>query len=212
MQTKLFSSIIAVSALAGFNSAVAVTPPPPIESPPPITTIKYSDRIPSPTVDVSKITTPKKLICIGCNHYENVTLNFFQERGITDKYALATLMGNIKQESMFTPNICEGGARTSYEGCTAGGYGLIQWTSIDRYNGLGRFARKYGESPSTIKTQLGYMVTEDQWQKIEDKLKTPGKPIERYMNYAYSWLGWGIHGARTNFAYDYAKRLVLSDI
>jgi Phage tail lysozyme len=212
MQTKLFSSTLAISALVAINSAVAVTPPPPIESPLPINTIKYSDRITTPPVDVSKITTPKKLICIGCNDYENITLNFLQERGITDKYALATLLGNIKQESMFIPNICEGGARTSYEGCTAGGYGLIQWTSIDRYKGLGQFAKKYGGSPSNLKTQLSYMVTEEQWQRIEAKLKTPGKPIERYMNYAYSWLGWGIHGARTNFAYDYSKRLVYSDI
>lgn len=212
MQTKLFSSTLAISALVAINSAVAVTPPPPIESPLPINTIKYSDRITTLPVDVSKITTPKKLICIGCNDYENITLNFFQERGITDKYALATLLGNIKQESMFIPNICEGGARTSYEGCTAGGFGLIQFTSPSRYHGLGRFAKKINANPSMIYTQLQYIVTESEWKSIENRLKTPGKPIERYMKYAFEWLGWGIHGARTNFAYDYSKRLVYSDI
>jgi len=29
------------------------------------------------------------------------------------------------------------------------------------------------------------------------------------MNAAYRWLGWGIHGARTNYAYDYTKKMVL---
>ena len=30
---------------------------------------------------------------------------------ITDRNALATILGNIKQESNFTANVCEGGAR-----------------------------------------------------------------------------------------------------
>ncbi len=37
-------------------------------------------------------------------------------------------MGNIRQESTFVPNICEGGSRTSWGNCGRG-YGLIQWTS-----------------------------------------------------------------------------------
>jgi len=67
-----------------------------------------------------------RLICKGCNEYENKTLNFLQDRGIRDKYALATVMGNIRQESTFVPNICEGGARTSYRGCRSGGFGIVQ--------------------------------------------------------------------------------------
>jgi hypothetical protein len=94
------------------------------------------------------------------------------------------------------PNICEGGSRTSYYNCY-GGYGLIQWTSANRYYGLGDFAKKYGGSPSSLDTQLRYLTNEVQWQKIEEKMKTPGKSIYRYMNYAYDWIGWGHHGART---------------
>ena len=56
---------------------------------------------------------------------------------ITDKNALATILGNIKQESMFISNICEGGARVEYPNCHRGGYGLIQWTTEARYLGLG---------------------------------------------------------------------------
>jgi hypothetical protein len=132
-----------------------------------------------------------------------------QDKGITDKNALAAIMGNIRQESTFVPNICEGGARTSYGGCRYGGYGLIQFTSPSRYYGLGRHAYSIGMDPSTLKAQLSYIVTEPQWKQIERKLKTPGKSIERYMDYAYSWLGWGHHGARTSYAYDYAKRFTL---
>lgn len=155
-------------------------------------------------------TSEPRFICKGCNNNETAALNFFQDKGIKDRNALATILGNIKQESTFVPNICEGGARTSYTGCRAGGYGIIQWTSIDRYNGLGQFAAKVGGSPSDLDTQLNYIFQEQQWLRILDRMKTPGKSIDRYMAYAYSWLGWGIHGARTDYARDYANRLVPS--
>jgi hypothetical protein len=45
------------------------------------------------------------------------TLAYFQDRGIKDRNALATIMGNIRQESTFVPNICEGGNRTGYYNC-----------------------------------------------------------------------------------------------
>ena len=152
-----------------------------------------------------------RLICKGCNENENAALAFFQDRGIKDRNALATIMGNIKQESGFVPNICEGGARTSYRGCGRG-YGLIQWTSANRYYGLGDFAKKYDGNPSTLPTQLRYLTNEVQWQRIENQMKTPGKSINRYMNYAYSWIGWGIHGARTHYAHEYANRMITVEI
>jgi hypothetical protein len=154
----------------------------------------------------------KRLVCKGCNTNESRTLEFLQKRGITDKNALATIMGNIRQESTFTPNICEGGARVSYNSCRSGGFGIAQWTSINRYKGLGNFAARIGGDPSTLDTQLRYMITEPQWRGIEDKLKVPGKPIEYYMRLAYSWLGWGHKGARTNFAYNYSNKLVLTEV
>jgi hypothetical protein len=153
----------------------------------------------------------KRLICKGCSEYENLAIEYFQEQGIRDRNALATILGNIKQESMFVPNICEGGSRTSYRGCWRG-YGLIQWTSADRYYGLGDFAKKYGGDPSSLQTQLRYLTNEVQWQRIVDRMKTPGKSINRYMNYAYSWIGWGIHGARTSYAHEYANRLITVEV
>ena len=153
----------------------------------------------------------KRLICKGCSTYENLALEFFQDQGIKDRNALAAIMGNIKQESMFVPNICEGGSKVSYHSC-GGGYGLIQWTSANRYYGLGEFAKRFGGSPSNIHTQLKYLTNEVQWKRIETRMKTPGKSIDRYMNYSYSWIGWGIHGARTNYAYDYANRLISVEV
>ena len=148
--------------------------------------------------------------CVGCTIQEEMALKAFQDRGITDKLALAALMGNIKHESTCVPDICEGGARVPYEQCHTGGFGLIQWTTVNRYDGLGRYARNNECNPSTTECQLGYLFTEYQWAKVEPKMKTPGMTIEWYMNHAYTWLGWGIHGARTDYAYNYARMLVES--
>jgi hypothetical protein len=154
----------------------------------------------------------KRLVCKGCNHNESLTLEFLQNRGITDKNALATIMGNIRQESTFIPNICEGGARVSYSGCRSGGYGLIQWTNTPRYNGLGNHAARIGGNPSSLNTQLDYMLYEGDWKMIEPYMKKPGKSINDYMGLARKWIRWGHHGARTDFAYDYSKRMVLTEV
>jgi hypothetical protein len=186
-------------------------PPPPVSGQAPFSIIKEFDLVDEKKTAIREVATPKpkekRLICKGCNDHENTTLAYFQSIGIKDRNALATIMGNIRQESTFIPNICEGGSRTSWSNCY-GGYGLIQWTSSNRYYGLGDFARKYGGSPSSINTQLKYLINEVQWKQIENKMKTPGKSIDRYMDYAYTWIGWGHHGSRTHYAYDYARRII----
>ena len=154
----------------------------------------------------------KRLVCKGCNTNETKTVEFLQNRGITDKNAIATIMGNIRQESTFTPNVCEGGARVSYSACRSGGYGLIQWTNASRYNGLGNHAARTGGNPSSLNTQLDYMLYEGDWKMIEPKMKTPGKSIDQYMGLARKWLRWGHKGARTNFAYNYANKLILTEV
>ena len=154
----------------------------------------------------------KRLVCKGCNTNETKTVEFLQKRGITDKNAIATIMGNIRQESTFTPNVCEGGARVSYSACRSGGYGTLQWTDASRYNGLGKFAARIGGDPSTLDTQLQYMMYEGDWKMIEPKMKTPGKSINDYMGLAKKWIRWGHHGARTDYAYNYANKLVLTEV
>ena len=207
---------VALPVLATVTTNVAtlpsVFPPPPVSGPPQYSIIQEEPTSKTATKEVApEKPKEKRLICKGCNENENVALNYFQDIGIKDRNALATIMGNIRQESTFVPNICEGGSKRSYYSCW-GGYGLIQWTSANRYYGLGDFAKKYGGSPSSLETQLRYLTNEVQWKSIEDKMKKPGKSIYSYMNDAYSWIGWGYHGARTSYAYDYASRLIQVEV
>ena len=149
--------------------------------------------------------------CPTCSPEEVETLRYLQERtNITDKNALATILGNIKQESNFHANICEGGARVTYERCYTGGYGLVQWTTTNRYNGLGLFCKKYGCDPSSLKGQLRYMVNENQFQKVLPHFQGNGSTISQYMNSAYRWLGWGIKGYREDYSYDYLRQFTFS--
>ena len=141
------------------------------------------------------------------NSTESRVLEFLQERGITDRAALATILGNIKQESMFETTICEGGVKTGYHRCYSGGFGLIQWTTSGRYRGLGNFSAKYGLDPNSLDAQLRWMVNEIEWKKVDHIWKREGGSIDTYMNAAYRWLGWGVHGNRTLYAHTYYSAL-----
>ena len=126
-----------------------------IKNPPPVdVSVNVEKAVPIEVVE-------KSWKCPGCNTNEKYVLEQLQEKTkISDRNALATIMGNIKSESNFHPNICEGGARVPYNRCYSGGYGLIQWTSTNRYLGLGRFAKKYGYDPSSLEGQTAYMINE----------------------------------------------------
>jgi hypothetical protein len=172
-----------------------------------------------PAVDVSvneEKATPIEVVqkewkCPDCTPNEKYVLDQLQEKTrISDRNALATIMGNIKSESNFIPNICEGGARVSYRDCHSGGYGLIQWTSIGRYNNLGKFATKYGYDPSTLEGQTAYMINESVFQRYLPEFEGPGKTVDQYMVAAYYWLGWGIKGYRQHYAYDYTKKMIFA--
>ena len=149
--------------------------------------------------------------CEDCSPEEQYVLEQLQEETkISDRNALATIMGNIKQESNFRANVCEGGARVSYSDCHSGGYGLIQWTSIGRYNNLGKFCDKYDCDPSSLEGQTRYMINESVFQRYLPEFEGRGKTVSQYMVPAYYWLGWGIKGNRELYAYDYHKKLVWS--
>ena len=175
------------------NQSVAVEPTPP-----------------PPVIEIA-VEPPKTWICPDCTLEEQYVLKELQSgTKITDRNALAAIMGNIKQESKFIANICEGGARVSYDRCLRGGYGLIQWTSKNRYLGLGYFAKKYGCNPSEFKCQTRYMINEPIFQKNLPMFEGSGQSVSQYMVPAYYWLGWGIKGKREVYAYEYAKKLTLS--
>jgi hypothetical protein len=148
--------------------------------------------------------------CPDCTPEEKYILQELQEKTkIVDRNALATILGNIKQESKFIANICEGGARVPYDRCHRGGYGIIQWTSENRYLGLGNFAKKYGCDPSNFKCQTRYMINESVFQKYLPMFEGSGESISQYMVPAYYWLGWGIKGKREIYSHNYYQKLVL---
>ena len=147
--------------------------------------------------------------CPSCNKNEQYVLKELQTKAnITDRNALATIMGNIKSESNFHPNICEGGSRVPYNQCHSGGFGLIQWTTIGRYNNLGAFARKYGCDVNTLECQTRFLINEKQFQKVLPEFQNGGFAIHQYMAPSYYWLGWGIKGDRETFSHQYHAKLV----
>ena len=194
----ILNSLLASATIAGTLAVNASVPmPPPVEAPP---------AIPEP------VATVKVWVLPNANTTESTLLFALQRRGIDDRNAIATVMGNVKQESRFNANICEGGARVSYWSCHSGGYGLIQWTTADRYRGLGNHAYRIGLDPSTAQAQISFMFTERQWKTLEPYLRQKGYSINHYMNKSYYWLGWGVHGNRTTYAYNYASQLVTRDV
>ena len=216
----LLSTIATLSVLTAFASPLLIpvsAPPVPEKESLELTVQDFSNQKDTKSeklnITETKVENKEKIWkCKGCNQTETYALSYLQKQGIKDKNALATIMGNIKQESDFVPNICEGGSRVSYQGCGSGGYGLIQWTDSTRYDGLGRHAARMGASASTLDTQLNYMLNEGDWKMIEPRMKTPGKSIDQYMYYASKWIRWGHHGARTDFAYNYAKKMILTEV
>ena len=146
--------------------------------------------------------------CPDCTANQQYVLEQLQvNAGVTDKTALAVLLGNIQQESNFKPNVCEGGAVIPYDQCLRGGYGLIQWTTQARYDGLGLFCKKYGCNPSSIEGQTRYMINEMRFRDDLYAFQTNHQTVDYYMNSAYYWLGWGVHGQRTTYSYTFLNKL-----
>ena len=92
--------------------------------------------------------------------------------------------------------------------CKTGGFGLIQWTSIGRYKGLGNFCAKYKCDPSSLEGQVRWMINEPIFQKVLPQFEGGGQTVSYYMRPAYYWLGWGIKGNRELYAYDYTKKMI----
>jgi len=166
---------------------------------------------PPEVVEIPVVAYEPSWKCEDCSPNEKYVLEQLQKQTkISDRNALATIMGNIKQESKFIPNICEGGARVPYNACYSGGYGIIQWTSVGRYRNLGKFCDKYGCDPSSLEGQTRYMINESVFQRYLPEFEGRGKTVRQYMVPAYYWLGWGIKGPRETYAYQYTKKLVWS--
>ena len=167
-------------------------------------------QAPPPVIEITVEEYEPQWILPGGTPAEQYVLKQLQQHTkISDRNALATILGNIKQESNFVPNVCEEGARVPYRDCTRGGYGLIQWTSVGRYNNLGKFCKKFKCDPSSLEGQTRYMINESTFQRYLPEFEGRGKTVDQYMVGAYYWLGWGIKGYRQLYAYEYHNRLVL---
>jgi len=201
MNIRMISSLIAFAGVGALTLPMVGTVPSRVEK---IPVIEFkAETVSEPEV--------KSWKCPECSKEEQYVLEQLQETTrITDRNALATILGNIKQESLFIPNVCEGGARVSYDNCHSGGYGLIQWTSIGRYNNLGKFCDKYGCDPSSLEGQTRYMINENIFQRYLPEFEGNGKTVSQYMVPAYYWLGWGIKGNREVYSYEYVKKLEYS--
>jgi hypothetical protein len=146
--------------------------------------------------------------CPQCTVQEQYVLEQLQtSAGVTDRTALAVIMGNIYQESTFKSSVCEGGAIVPYDRCLNRGYGLIQWTSKHRYEGLGTFCAERKADPSSLECQTSYMIHELRFRDDLSSFLTNHQTVPYYMNAAYYWLGWGIHGNRTQHTYSFLNKL-----
>lgn len=64
------------------------------------------------------------ITCPDCTPAQQYVLEQLQTRAeVTDKTALAVILGNIEQESHFRPKVCEGGAIVPYDRCLSGATG-----------------------------------------------------------------------------------------
>ena len=199
MLKKILPLVLATSipAACAYPSISEIKNPPAVD-----VTVNQEKAVPIEVVE-------KTWKCPGCNDNEKYVLEQLQKRtNISDRNALATIMGNIKSESGFRPNVCEGGAIVPYKQCLRGGYGLIQWTTTARYNGLGKFCSKFNCDPSSLEGQTRYMINEVHFQKVLPEFEGHGQPIHQYMVGAYYWLGWGIKGYREQYAYNYTKKMI----
>jgi hypothetical protein len=208
MLRKLFAlpviGIISSACASAYPNISEIKNPPPLTIEPVVGLVDHEKVV---KIELEE----KEWKCPGCNENEKYVLGKIQERtNISDRNALATILGNIKSESNFHANICEGGSRVSYDHCYSGGYGLIQWTSTGRYLGLGSFCKKYDCDPSSLEGQVRYMINESHFQKVLPEFEGNGQTVSQYMVAAYYWLGWGIKGYREQYAYDYTKKMIWS--
>ena len=148
--------------------------------------------------------------CPDCSPQEKYVLAELQEHTKISDLMLLLRSWETLNRSLTSIPTCEGGARIPYNTCDSGGYGLIQWTSVGRYDGLGKFCNKYGCDPSSLEGQTRYMINENVFQRYLPMFEGGGQTVSQYMVPAYYWLGWGIKGNREIYAYEYTKKFVFS--
>lgn len=135
-------------------------------------------------------------------------------------YAAAGIMGNMMQESGLRPGAFQNhvkpdGPDIILDGST--GYGLCQWTTLSRQQGLLQYANSLGTQPNDIQAQIGWMMEEmgpdninaiNQQNSVEDatvyfhnsfegSADTDLSPRINYANKAFQTQGKGMASAGT---------------
>ena len=109
--------------------------------------------------------------------------------GVLDNTALAVILGNIKQESNFNPL-----AYNSEEDAL----GLMQFR-LDRK----KYLERYCTDTTSVRCQLTYVFTEDDWKAIAADITAIGKDMNFYQSAMKRYLRYSHFGNRLIYAKEY---------
>ena len=105
--------------------------------------------------------------------WDSLTKNGFTE------IATAGIMGNLMAESHFNPRIVEGGSEADNITCDGTtGYGIAQWTSIDRQEGLAALASAKGRPSGDLMVQIDWVIQEIDKYGVRDVMNQQTSPYQ----------------------------------
>ncbi len=100
------------------------------------------------------------------------------KNGFTE-VATAGIMGNLMAESHFNPKIVQGGGEADNITCDdETGYGIAQWTSIDRQEGLAALAAAKGRPSGDLMVQIDWLIQEIDKYDVRDIMNQQTSPYQ----------------------------------
>lgn len=97
--------------------------------------------------------------------------SYFTSQGLSDNLA-AGILGNIKAESGFNPNVLYGGATGTVFDQQSLAYGLIQWTGSDARASLYNWCTANNCDPDTLDGQAKWIVAQIKGINLNDETNT----------------------------------------
>ena len=97
--------------------------------------------------------------------------SYFTSQGLSDNLA-AGILGNIKAESDFNPNVLYGGATGTVFDQQSLAYGLIQWTGSDARASLYNWCTANNCDPDTLDGQAKWIVAQIKNINLDDETNT----------------------------------------
>ena len=132
--------------------------------------------------------------CPTCTPAEQYVLKELQKQtNIKSRNAFRRFLETLNRKVTSVPSYARRGSRVPYDRCFASRwiYGIIQWTTESRYNGLGSFCKKYGCDPSSLAGQVRYMINENQFQTVLPEFEGGVDTVAQYMVPCYYWIRLG---------------------